>query len=439
MKYERLVIEAGEHTFALDLHPRLTVVGGVGQLERDGLVTELIGSLGSGRSGVHLELVSDGGGRFAVFRPHGAPHRVVDVDGAVDVTAQFTDPSGRVDLLGRVGLDVRTARATMRCTASDLMTPTERDHLIGRLAQINQNELWLAADALRHARAALDEEATSVGSSAEDAEVIERIERRHADFERHQAHAERIRRATYLLAGFAALGVVPVTIRFGRVAALPLVALAALSVVVSLVSWRRALAAQRAEESALAEAGAQSYLGFHLQRVNGLLSSDQARKRLMQAADEHRAALRRWSVIAGDVDVDWALRHRSQIDDAVRIRQEITSSGRVPTGTGNGEQAAELAHAVGSRLAELRRLADGTETFPAIFDEPFGDIDPELRPALLELLVRSAEHQQIILLTADELICSWARLEAMTGELSLVEPARAIVDLDAPTPVVQRT
>ena len=42
-----------------------------------------------------------------------------------------------------------------------------------------------------------------MGSSAADAEVIEKIERRHADFERHQAGAERIRRATYLLAGFA--------------------------------------------------------------------------------------------------------------------------------------------------------------------------------------------------------------------------------------------
>ena len=38
------------------------------------------------------------------------------------------------------------------------------------------------------------------------------------------------------------------------------------------------------ETKALKAAGAQSYLGFHLQRVNGLLASDQHRKRLMRAA-----------------------------------------------------------------------------------------------------------------------------------------------------------
>jgi hypothetical protein len=42
---------------------------------------------------------------------------------------------------------------------------------------------------------------------------------------------------------------------------------------------------------------------------------------------------------------------------------------------------------------------------------------------MLELLIRSSEHQQIVLLTDDETVAAWAKLEAMTGALSLVEPA----------------
>ena len=47
----------------------MTVIAGVGRPERDGLITELVGGLGRGRSGVHLEIASDAGTRYAIFRP----------------------------------------------------------------------------------------------------------------------------------------------------------------------------------------------------------------------------------------------------------------------------------------------------------------------------------------------------------------------------------
>ena len=40
-------------------------------------------------------------------------------------------------------------------------------------------------------------------------------------------------------------------------------------------------------------------------------------------------------------------------------------------------------------------------------------------------LVDTTGDLQVILLTEDEAIASWARLEAMAGELALVEPAMA--------------
>ena len=57
MRFERLVIEAGDNTFNLDFHNRLTVISGVGRLEREGLISELVGSLSASRAGVHAEVI----------------------------------------------------------------------------------------------------------------------------------------------------------------------------------------------------------------------------------------------------------------------------------------------------------------------------------------------------------------------------------------------
>lgn len=54
MRYQRLILEAGPNAVTVRFHPRLTVVAGVGRLERESLVGELLGSLGGGRGGAHL-------------------------------------------------------------------------------------------------------------------------------------------------------------------------------------------------------------------------------------------------------------------------------------------------------------------------------------------------------------------------------------------------
>ena len=426
MRFERLVIEAGENTFTLDLHPRLTVIGGVAQLERDALINEIVGSLGCGRPGVHLELVADSGNHFAIFRPSGAPHQVVDVDAAIDVTPQFSDDRGNVDLLSRAGLDLRSARNAMRFSSADLVTSSERDRQIRHLSQVNQSELWVAAEAVCSAQRRVDEETEALGTSAEDAEIIELIEARHAHFDERQTTFERRRKATFYLSGFSGIGVVPVASYFGAIAAAPLIAVALIATVASILTWRAAVAAHREEGEALAQAGAQSYLGFHLQRVNGLLSSDRARRDMMQAAEDYRESHRRWSVVAGDIDVNWALRHRDEIDVAVRLRNDVIGVARPGTADlESNDQVAALAHTVTRRLDALRTIGRGGESFPALFDEPFSAVDGTATPALLELLIRSSEHQQVVLLTADEAVCAWARLEAMTGALALVEPSVA--------------
>jgi hypothetical protein len=149
----------------------------------------------------------------------------------------------------------------------------------------------------------------------------------------------------------------------------------------------------------------------------------------MQVTEEQRDAQRRWQVIAGDVDLNWALSHRTTIADAVKLRQDVVSLGMMP-GEGDdseSERRTALAQAVVSRLNDLRTLGPGSESFPAILDEPFGSVESHIVPSLLELLVRSSAHQQVILLTADDTIVQWARLEAMTGALAIVEPSNVVV------------
>ena len=56
---------------------------------------------------------------------------------------------------------------------------------------------------------------------------------------------------------------------------------------------------------------------------------------------------------------------------------------------------------------------------------------------LLELLGRSAGEPQIVFLTEDEDVASWARLEALTGEVSVIEPAPEQDDVHLPRETIQ--
>ena len=427
VKFDRLVIEHAEHRVTFDLHPRLTVVAGLGQLERDGLINEFVGALGSSRPGVHLELTADDGHRFALFRPVGDTHRVIDVDAREDVTAHFVGPDGEIDLLQRAELDQRSARRAMRITSEDLVGASETSERIRRLSSSDQDELWRAADDTLEAERRLEDEARAAGGNVEDAEVIASIEEHHERFEQTQAESEQVRRATFLIAGIAALLSIPLAPAVGAVIVAPLAMIAVLAVVTSFVTWRRAERARSAETDALAEAGAQSYLGFHLQRVNGLLASDLSRQRLLHAADEHRDAQRAWEALAGDTPAAWALARRDTIVAAARAQREmdgLTEPGAAPEETG------AIVHEFLGRLDALRHLGPGGESFPALLDEPFEHLPAAALPTLLETLVLTTEHQQVVLLSSDERLADWARVESMTGTMSLVEPVpTATVDI----------
>lgn len=422
MRVERLVIEAGENTLTLDLHPRLTVVAGMGRVEREGLVGELIGALGGSRPGLHLELEERSGRHLAVFRPTSGRPRIVDVDRARDVTPEFADDDGSCNLLAKLGLDSRGARRVMRFGAADLATSSHRSQAVEALAALDQHRVWATADALRRADSDLTSEAEAIGSAPEDAAIIDEVEARHIAVEQAADQFERTRKRTFWVGGGCALATIPGVVIAGAEGLL-FAALAVASVIASLLARARVGRAAKAEERALAEAGANSYLGFQLQRVNGLLANDTTRKALMSVAGARRQALAEWQQLAGEIPVDWALANRDEIEQAARLRQEVDALGSIsPTAaTASNDVTGVLAQVLVTRLAEARAV--GGEGMPLLLDDPFQQLDPTMKPLLLEMLGRSAGEPQIVFLTEDPDVAAWARLEALTGEVALIEPA----------------
>src|SRR5690606_2229482 len=137
---------------------------------------------------------------------------------------------------------------------------------------------------------------------------------------------------------------------------------------------------------------------------------------LITAAEEHRDAAQRWSALAGDIDVEWAASNHADINSAAKLRQDVAPVGHLGADSQLDDTAA-IAHAVVTRLAALRDLGGSSESFPALLDDPFSNLDSGMLPSLLEIMVQSSERQQIILLTESPTVASWARVEAMTGAL----------------------
>jgi len=425
--FQRLVIEAGDNTFTLAFHPRLTVIAGAGRLEREGIVQELVGALGAGRDGVHLELSSDAGTRYALYRPQRGAQRVVDVDRSLDVTHQFTDRFGQINLLERAGLDHDTALRQIRLRPADLVSDSQVEDVVLSLAHVDQSRLWDVARKVQDRQDQLEEAMESAGSTAEDVEVLEEVERRHRAFEEAQAEHEQVRTAAFYLGGTAGLLLLPAAVLGGAMAMIPLALIAIAATVLSIVAWRRLETARVVEAEALREAGMTSYLAFQITRVNGLMARDHHRKRLLQATEDHDAALVEWRLLAGDVPVAWAQEHRDEIRETARqLRQTVGIRNPMALTMSPAERtASELSTAMLARIRSLQVLGQGGEGFPMVLDDPLVEVSPEAKPLLLELLNRESRNLQVVYLTDDEDVAAWARLESMTGALSLIEPSSA--------------
>ena len=431
MKCQRVIIEAGGGTFTLDLHPRLSVIAGLGSAERDSLIGEIIGALGGSRTGVHLELRDATGRHLAVFRPKGERHRVIDVTTAEDVSHEFVSAGSQIDLLSRSGLDANSARRHLIVTPKDFAAVDPIGERITLLAAVDQRALWTTAERVTSAVPEATEPHPTTIEVHEAPEVVDKVEELHDEFEAAVAKETQIHGLTYRIAAGTALAAVPAAV-FAPVLALALLFATGAAMAVSVVAERRITRASRAEQEALSEAGAQSYLGFHLERVNTMLSTVETKKKASSAGD-HRRALDAWHDLVGDISPEWALAHREEIIAAALLQRGASPlNGTQETYTPvEGGLAANLAHALITHLSDVRKMGPEGESLPLLLDDPFINLDPSVKPALLELLSRSAGSPQVIFLTNDPDVCTWARLEALTGEIGILEAAPSSEDSDS--------
>lgn len=422
VRISRLVIEADRNTVSLAFHPRLTVVAGVPAPVRTILADEMIGGLSSTRSGVHLELATDAGKQLTVFRPSNGQHRVVEPETGSDVSDDFRSETGRIDVFAHYGIDSSEAHELLHLDRAAVAVGPPRNPDVTRLSEINQAELWSAAARVQVTDDELKLLAREMEQNTEDAAVVARVEKHHQTFEAAIEQQRRIHQSLTRVAGFSILLALPVAlVDVGQT--LPLLAIGAITVVLAFLYNARVDAAKRSEASALAAAGSNSYLGFVVKRVDGMMNDTEHRRRLSAVAEDHRAAAIRWTRLAGNVSIEWAFAHQAEIDSAARLSHHLSALSQVSsTAPELDDETAALAQGVLAHLARLRRAGTGGESFPLILDDPFTDVDPATKLSILEVLARSAGRPQVVLLTDQDDVASWARFEALTGGMALVEP-----------------
>jgi hypothetical protein len=422
VRYQRLILEAGSNAVTLRFHPRLTVIAGLGRPERDQLLTEVLGSLGGGRGGAHMELVDDYGRRLALIRPaNGGADRVLEVDSGDDVTDEFVGESGLPSMLDHLQLTKQEARRLCRLSAAELAVESQGDSLVTTLASLDQARLWAGAERLVNADRALARETPATGTDLEDAPLIEEIERRHAAFEKAQSQSEWVRHHGIFVGGASAIGALPAAF-MNRIAALGFLMIAALTTVVSIIFRRRMERARTLEDEALARAGMQSYIGFQLQRVDRMLNGKKSLTRVAEAAEEHRLAQASWEGVAGDISPDWVLSHRQEIE-AISSRLRERTGPWVPADGVPNLDPAELARWLAARFTALRKVGKTGESLPLILDDPLVGVEAGVKQWILELIGRSAGSPQVVYLTSDPEVAAWARMEAIAGNLAVIEPS----------------
>jgi len=131
--------------------------------------------------------------------------------------------------------------------------------------------------------------------------------------------------------------------------------------------------------------------------------------------DAHRLVARRRAVL------------RSRIDDlptpedvwAARRRVRIAAEHLERLG-GPGPPVGAVRNALLARAAALRPRGVAPIA-PLVLDEPLAGLDPEARCDLLDVVARVAERTQVVVLTGDPLVRTWAQQRAERGELRLVD------------------
>lgn len=399
---------------ALRLHRDVTVVTGLGRLEREALSVELIGAIGPGRSGLCVDVTMEDGSRIDVVRPLDEAAFAFDETTGLDRSDEFREGDrGPIDPLGSLGLERHRHRSFIRLGRRELQHARNDRERYDVLAALPPGDLWPTAETIVSLDRRLRDAAAGERRAAVTAKALA------ADVEDAHAHLEQLIDNESLsnselittLAALVALGI-GATIATALPVALPFFGAGA-----GLIAWRRHQRwaierARHAERVALARSGASSYLDHQLRRVDGLTGIPHHRASTLDLIEQQRRGHDRWSILLGDDHLDispqWAIEHRSSIE-AHRIQR--IDLHHEPS-LGSGDPAALVRH--------LDRVArEVGEPLPLVLDDPFCDLDDFDLTAVLTLLDDMRTRVQVVVMTDDPRIVGWA--------VGLAETERAIV------------
>lgn len=265
-------------------------------------------------------------GRAARVMAHAPAERLDDADVAERRWYPDVMPTNLYELVDKV-VGARNEQERLELRLRELATsklPEPSDPRIVDLATLDQTELWRVAAEVVDAGRALSREQVAVGglTGVTDApqpvdprtlDLIARLEETHQVVEDLEGVVDRRRVPTIAGAGIVAVA--------GVVAA-PIMPLVAAGLLVTAVGgamlgigrpMRRLRTAERHEADAVAATGAESYLGFHIRRVEASITPG-AHDRLEAANNLYVTTTARWHELAGEMTVDDA----RQIENDVR-------------------------------------------------------------------------------------------------------------------------
>ncbi|MCU1453308.1 MAG: hypothetical protein JWN46_1454 [Acidimicrobiales bacterium] len=284
------------------------------------------------------------------------------------------------------------------------------DALVEALARVDQDALWATHAELVGCSTAFEEASTRFGGLNDeiDPAVEHDVEAAHLDVVRSQRRVKERSLPGALAAGALAASTL-LSIRLGIVAgAATLLSALAVACWLVLVPRRRLSDAVREETAQLRRAGAATWLGLHLRRIDGPIDA-KARRELEEAANAKAAAEVDWQDLVGEVDVVVAgareaeiRAHAAEIDPAARAariaechravetarRREHAAAGALTSGLGaygipENIPTDQVRSVLAGRIAagrvardwgELFRLDDALQLATTDLDRLLGDL-----------------------------------------------------------------
>jgi hypothetical protein len=123
--------------------------------------------------------------------------------------------------------------------------------------------------------------------------------------------------------------------------------------------------------------------------------------------------------VRAEVDIDrLADRHA-----AVERRVSALEARDREAGGSDPSAIADIHQHLVARLTVAAQAAPHGDPVPVVLDEVLARVPADRTWDLLDLLLRLAEHQQLIYLTDDAFVAAWARQRAIDGTITLLEPA----------------